>query len=351
MTQSVLPTYIAGVGARTHVGLDALQVTLASRAEKLRPRECHMVDKRGETIATCRLPNIADNLFGVERYVPLLRAPLLQAARPWFESFSPEPPPALSLSIVLPEAHWPGVDDPSLRRFGQTLVEQSAVPLDASHLSLTRGGRAGGVRALDAVDAAFARGERAVLLAGVDTYFDPDVLELLDRDCRLHGLETENGVIPGEGAGALLLTRSATVAPPIALLLARDAQFEPHPWGSDEPCHAVGMSLAMKNCCKASVGAESAAIDWAITDVANERHRVNEWQLALGRMFRAFQRDVVHDQPLLDHGELGAATMPILAAIVCTRWQLGDGAGPLALIAAHSDGSERGVYLLREYGT
>jgi 3-oxoacyl-[acyl-carrier-protein] synthase-1 len=105
------------------------------------------------------------------------------------------------------------------------------------------------------------------------------------------------------------------------------------------------MSAALRT----AAGAEyqSRQVPWVLTDVGNERHRVDEWQVAFTRMFRVFTHEVIHDQPLLMTGELGAASAAMLAAMACVRWTIGAALGDQAMIAAHSDGHERGALLLR----
>src|SRR5262249_16292730 len=132
--------------------------------------------------------------------------------------------------------------------------------------------------------------------------------------------------------------RSATVAE------------EPRPWGHPEPCTGLGMTRALRDAADASFGAESRRIGWTITDVVNERHRVDEWQAAFTRLFPAFVAEVPHEQPLLETGDVGAATVPLIVAMTCVRWQTGCGIADTALVAAHSDGVERGAVVLAQEG-
>ena len=96
---------VLGVGARSHIGLDALQTTLAVRASKLRPRACHMIDRHGEAIAMCRLPSISDHVQGLPRFVALAIPPLIQATFAWrreHESRGIEPAPLKKRSRCAP---------------------------------------------------------------------------------------------------------------------------------------------------------------------------------------------------------------------------------------------------------
>jgi 3-oxoacyl-[acyl-carrier-protein] synthase I len=119
-------------------------------------------------------------------------------------------------------------------------------------------------------------------------------------------------------------------------------ELEPRPFGSEEPCHALGMTMAIKRACSA-FGQSARRIPWVLTDVANERHRVDEWYRAQQRQFQAFSDDLRHDQPLLKTGDVGAASAPLLLVMAAVSWKIGSARGDCALIAAHSDGPERGA--------
>jgi 3-oxoacyl-[acyl-carrier-protein] synthase-1 len=336
-----------GVGARTHAGLTALQATLAARADKLRPVETHMVDRFGEPVGICRLGAIADNQTGLDRLVELGYAPLIQASYAWnrmAQARSQQIDP-LPVIVAVPPASRPGADPRLGRQLLPALESRSGVLIDHDYSSVVAEDRGGGITA-------FARAlqllERrpAVLVGGIDSYFDPDTVDWLDREYRLHGLQTENGIIPGEAAAFVLLAQRshASALTRFGQVLSADVQLEPRPYGSDEPCHGLAMTLALRNAA-GPVGAKARRVGWALTDVANERHRVDEWELAAARAFEVFADDYSHDQPLLNTGEVGAASAPLLVVMACVRWQIGCAVSDCAMIAAHSDGAERGALL------
>ena len=74
---------IVGIGARAPTGMNALQVTMTSRAKKSFPRACHMIDRVGEPIGMCRLGSIGDDVMGLPRFVALAAPAAIQASYAW----------------------------------------------------------------------------------------------------------------------------------------------------------------------------------------------------------------------------------------------------------------------------
>jgi 3-oxoacyl-[acyl-carrier-protein] synthase-1 len=337
-----------GVGARTASGLTALQVTMSARALKFAPRESHLVDRNGDAIATARLMSIGDAVIGIDRFVALGGPALTQAAFPWLVAQRQrglERP--LPVIVALPSETRPGFDPRLKKHFLRALEARSRVPIDHEKSHIVTGCRGGGVTAFTRALDELRRGADVVAVGGVDSYFDPDVLEHLDVERRLHGLETENGFIPGEGAGFVLIAarRREPSLYQYGHVLSACVENEPRPHGSEEPNLALGLTLALRRAVE-SAGLPERAIHWALTDVANERHRVDEWMYAAARNHLAFAPEAKHDQPLLKTGDLGAASAAVLVVMAATRWQTGCAVGDVAVIATQSDGPERGAMVV-----
>lgn len=340
---------VVGVGARTHTGMTALEVAMSARAGKMFPRDSHLTDRAGEPMSMCRVASIADNVMGLPRFVALGAPPLAQAAHAWMAAprLRLQERPALPVILALPSEHRPGFDARLLKELLPALAEQSKVPIDHARSALVTKCRGGGAIAFKlAIERLRAGQDHAIAVGGIDSYFDPDILEHLDREMRLHSLTCENGFIPGEGAGFVVLAarRQATSMHRYAQVLNAASELEPRPYGSAEPCHALGMTLTLKKAIE-PLGLQARRIPWLLTDVANERHRVDEFTYAKLRLFRALTDDAIHDQPLLRTGDLGAASAAVLLVMACIGWQTGCALGDCAVIATHSDGPERGALL------
>lgn len=129
-------------------------------------------------------------------------------------------------------------------------------------------------------------------------------------------------------------------------LLSAVTHLEPNPYGSEEPCIGLGITAAVRDAV-AVVGATSRRIGWALTDVANERHRVDEWSYGMTRSHQALHPNAEHEQPLLNTGDIGAASAAMLLSIASVQWQTGCAHGDCVLIGTHSDGPMRGAMVAR----
>jgi 3-oxoacyl-[acyl-carrier-protein] synthase-1 len=345
-------TTVVGAGARTHTGLTALQVTMSARAQRMDSRASYLIDKRGEPVAMCRLASIGDHVTGLERLVALGGPALTQAAFAWTSAERQRTQAARPLPVVvaLPPRTRPGVDPRLDEHLLAGLEARSRVAIDHARSTLVFGCRGGGAQAIRIALDALRDGDcDAVAVGGVDSWFDAAALEHLDAELRLHAPGTENGFIPGEGAAFLLLARRARAGSleRLGQVLSVGLAHEPRPYGSDEPCLGVGITAAVRHATLA-VGARARRIPWVMTDVVNERHRVDEWSYAMARAHEAMRRDVIHDQPLLKTGDLGAASAAVLAAMALTRWSTRCAPGDCVLLGLSSDGPERGAVLLAE---
>jgi 3-oxoacyl-[acyl-carrier-protein] synthase-1 len=114
-----------------------------------------------------------------------------------------------------------------------------------------------------ALSAIQAQQAEAVIVGGIDSYYDPDLLEWLDQEMRLHGLECENGFIPGEAAAFVVVARrgSATGMYHYAQVLGASVRPEPRPYGNPDPCHGLGMTAALREAI-APVGVSSRRVGW-----------------------------------------------------------------------------------------
>lgn len=344
MTLPRADVVVLGVGARTATGLSALAVAMTSRAGKSQARECRFVDRAGEPMCLCRLACLRDDLVGSRRLLALGAPALSEAVASWGEvqRARTQAVPPLPAVVAVPEA----MSARDARGFLEKLARDAGVSIALDRSEVIAGGRAGGAVAVARACERIARGtDDAMVVGGIDSFYDAARLEELDRAMRLHGPACENGFIPGEGAAfAVLGHRKGAGAGALAQIVGAATEREPRPYGSAEPCHGLGMTAAVK---RSLVPLGSGSIGWTITDVVAERHRVEEYLYVTGRLHE-HMTEPVHDQPLLRTGDLGAASGVTLLVLACVAFQTGTAKAPAALVMVHSDGAERGAFVVSE---
>ncbi len=124
------------------------------------------------------------------------------------------------------------------------------------------------------------------LVGGIETYYDPDVIEELLQQGRLFDGENLNSFIPGEGGAFFLIARPDVAKrarwEPLARVESAAAAQEPAPMFAEAPCQAIGLSRAL-GAIADRFRKERRQIQWWLSDLTNEDYRVHEWQLALPR--------------------------------------------------------------------
>lgn len=190
----------------------------------------------------------------------------------------------------------------------------------------------------------------AVLVGGVDTYYDPRVVDDLDRAGRLFDGERRDAFIGGEGA-ALLLVTTYRASRGLNLEALADIQTvsiadEPATLMNDVPCVALGLTRAVRAASERLV-AEKRALDWWLSDMTAEHFRAHEIQLAWPRS----AYDVMGPGGAFEHlpqhlGDLGAATMPTGIAIAIEGMRRGSPSARTCVVTGTSNREDRAAVLI-----
>jgi 3-oxoacyl-[acyl-carrier-protein] synthase-1 len=251
---------------------------------------------------------------------------------------------------------------PARMRVGRGELERGLLALFESqgleviHTVVPRGhaGFAHGV--IEACAALTARQVEAAVVGGVDTYYDPDVVESLILSKRLFDGENLDSFIPGEGGAFCLLTRGDVATrsrwPVLARIESAASNEEPAHMGTDLPCLGLGLSRPLR-AISDRLEQERRLIDLWLGDLTNENYRTQEWMLAFPRAsagVSAPESDVQFLPVFL--GDLGAATMPTGAVLAVESFLRGDLPASTCVVMGSSVGEHRGAVLLtRELGT
>lgn len=322
--------FIAGVGASTPIGFDARQTTLVLRARKVVPRRTTFAGRLGP-VGTVRARRLDDDLVGMPRW-SALAGPALR------EVLQGAPPRVAAAFVAMPPSR------PGDRQTGEgwlvDLARAGGITVDRAP-EVVRVGQAGFAAALcRAVDFLSRSPGMDVLVGGVDSHHDPELLAELDREYRLHGHGAADGFIPSEGAGFLRLSSRDDAS--FAQLVGVSAGAEV-PETPDQPWTGEVATSLFRN----AIQHHSSAPVWLVTDVNGERRRVKEWDVVRIRNRDVIADDSVTYEPYDELGDVGAASGAIYGAVVAWSFRLGIAPLPAAVVALASDGTERGVFALR----
>lgn len=300
-----------------------------------------------------RVQTLDPRLLGPDRLVALAGRALDGLG----EALERLPVPArLGVALCLREPHADG----GLRRRieqGRRRLESTVVrPLiERGHDVTLRAhdvGHAAGASACLDLGRSLAAGELDVgLVLGVDSHYDPLLLEELFAQQRVLDADSREAFVPGEAASALLLSgrqvaRRLGVAPLGAVEVAAVGE-ESATRENDVGLLGLGLSRPAVHAAK-RVKAAGDRLAWWLCDATGEPLRSQELSLVWPRAVRIAGGDAMATDLLPStFGELGAATMPTAAVLAFEGLRRGAPEGRFALVTGSSDGGARGVLLLR----
>lgn len=320
---------ICGVGAISSLGLSAAQTTAQVRAGVSGAMLSDLVDGVGDRVSIAAL-SWAD--------LPLMELPVTLPLRE-------QEIVRLAVGALTDVVQGLPAEYPALPTWGVWPERSAGVPLDNSRCAALLGprfisqqtlrGAAGSLQAVaEAASWIQMSGGLAVVVAA-DSLVHPYILATLLAEGRVKTKRQAEGLIPGQGAAALLLGDSATVArlglPRLATIGGSGSATDPLP----EP-RGDGLSAAIR---LALNGTDTLVNAWWTT-FSGERAYAQEHSTACIRSSdRCDKRHEVH-HPAMYLGDTGAAAA--LLATVCT---VSRPTRP-ALICATADGAQRAALLV-----
>ncbi|QRK12649.1 DUF4150 domain-containing protein [Archangium violaceum] len=250
MTPRYASTEIAvvGLGLCTPLGLAARNTVAECEAGTVRFFRTPVMDQEGESIRASMLTLLDPVGSRTERMLPMAVTALLEC----LGGMAAAPLHRVRMVLALPEVDSKApvdvdVLEKALREFAAPAVQWDSVPT----LRLEEG-RAGFFLALKSAVSLLKSGQASLALVGaVDSMCDVESLRRLAEEDKVLGPSNPDGVIPGEGAGFVLLAQVETarrlglsvraIIPVVALAK------EPHPFRGDSPRSAVGLAEAFKS--------------------------------------------------------------------------------------------------------
>lgn len=341
--------HIVAAGACTPIGRDAQSACAAVRAGisglSVHP---YMVDTTSKPMRAAFAPWLDIGLPGADRMEHLLFAALDEAIEPIFDC--PHGGLNLALALGLPSPR-PGVPSDLARHLASRVRQRYGSVFRAA--ASFQSGHAGGLIALRASLEQLDLGAYdACVVAGVDSYIEPESLEWLEENEQLHGAGPLNnawGFVPGEAAGTLLVMNEGAMhtygLEPLAEVLAVGVAMEHMRIKTETVCTGVGLTEAFRRAL--SFLPDEARVSDIYCDMNGEPYRADEFGFATVRTGSWFEDSSAFVAPADCWGDVGAASGTLLAclAVVAAAKTVARGRQPM--VWCSSDGGERAAAVLK----
>jgi 3-oxoacyl-[acyl-carrier-protein] synthase-1 len=343
---------VASVGARTALGATAMHTGFLLRAGCAGLMAAPLVDAAEEPVTACFLQTLDPLLVGPARAAELAVGAMREALAPLAGVA-----PSLRIRLVLcVDEHLarkgPNGAAPPAASLLTTLQAQARAIAPSTGVEVIARGAAGPGFALAEAIGGLGVSYDALLLGGVHTDYDPEVIRALESAGRLYRDDHLDALIPGEAAAFALLTRGELARRhglrACAQLHSFATAFEKATPANDESAfEATGLTVAVKKAGAPLLEARLRA-GWILTDFTFELFRIYEWQSVSIRARQILGEPHHLDSPAQRIGHLGAAAMPLHMALAYEAWRRGYAPHAVALSLAGSDGGERAALVMSE---
>ncbi len=348
MSWTSIEVRVVRCGAQTPVGLTATESAASVRAGISRIGEHpFLVGRAGERVQVARATHLSDELLGVDRWIELAIPAASEALLDLHRSAASMP--SMPLVLGLP-AERPGLPATFAEDIAAGLGRNGDLPCSFSEIVTLTCGHAAGLMAFEEGVRRISGGTSELcLVGGVDSYLQPQTLEWLDAERRLHSEIQRWGFVPGEAAGFCLLASESAVttygldAP--GRVLATATAREANVIGTDTVCVGEGLTDAFRHVLDV-LDPSNQTVDQIICDLNGERYRVDEYGFASARTseFLADASDFL--APADCWGDVGAASGPLFIMLAQAAARKGYAAGPRTLVWTSSESGERSAILL-----
>jgi len=328
---------IAGVGLVTSVGMSAAASCAAIRSKLTHPAATHFAGSDDDWIIG-HLVTLERPWTGRTKLVKMAGLAIEEA----LDGVSREQWAAIPLVLCVAEADRPGRLNGLEAEVAAEIRDEVRTQFSIDIVAMGRVGVAVALRR--ARELIYAQGRPCVVIAATDSYLHWPTLSAMETQDRLLNAGNADGFIPGEAAGAVLVTRPSSS--PGFLCTGLGFSTEPAPIRSGEPLRADGLTFAIR-AAVADAGCTIADMDYRLSDMSGEQYYFKEATIALTRTLRERKErfDIWH--PAECTGEIGAVAGVCVLAVAEAAARKGYADGRVALAHFSNDNGHRAALTLR----
>ena len=293
---------VCGAGICCAVGLTAPSASAAIRAGVTGFEELPFHDRAGKRIIGCRVPLQVRPADPVEALAKLAATSIRECLDGKDARL-----PVLVLVLVAGADSVSGVPAAGDRILGS--ISATLGRALAAESSVIAGGSAGAMHALERA-ASLLETHPSVAICGVDSYVTRRGLRALEASGRLKTDSNPDGLIPGEAAACVELSRLGSGATELRIEgfgMGHESARPP------DPVVGLGLADAMRSAlAMAKLGMED--VDFRASDLSGERAGFAEANYALARVLRVRKERFEMLHPAECVGAVGAASGPLILA-------------------------------------
>ena len=297
--------FIESTGLVCSVGLTAESACAAMRAGIANFQELPYLDNQGEPIIGAMVPGLPPDMKRGER----LGEMLAMAVADCLKDKAIQSLENIPILVGLAEPDRPGGGAGLVDKIFARMNEKLGLRFHPQLSRTITAGHTSGFEGLRIARELFKNSEvSACLVCGVDSYINASSLLWLDRHQRLKTEENSDGVIPGEGAAAVLVTKRPSPNTSMAVNIsglgfAKEAATV----FNEEPLLGIGLAEATKDALR-EAGIQLNEADFRISDVTGESYGFREQALSLSRVMRSRKEEfpIWHSSDSI--GDIGAAS-------------------------------------------
>jgi 3-oxoacyl-[acyl-carrier-protein] synthase I len=341
-----VPVDVVATGTRSPLGLRSAPTAAAFRAGINRLGEHpFLIDRLGNPMVAAVDAKLDPALSANDRCLALAQHALRELSDTLGNA---DPRPQIPLYLALPECR-PGFAQEDAAEIQARLQHTTGLAFELGPIQVYPRGHAAGALALEAASLHLSRGvDDFCIVGGVDSYFHPDTMHWLDSHRQLAGEDGRSSCVPGEGAGALLLSvRSAHLRLGLRVLasvVSCDTAIERNLIKTADLCLGEGLTAAVASAAKHLGHGER--VNDIVCDINGERYRGQEWGFVALKLARFFDDPLSYHSPAGSWGDMGAASIPLFAMLACEAALRGYAKGPRTMLWASSEQGMRGAVIL-----
>lgn len=351
MGQLTLPLYVTGSGAITAAGLTAPQTCAAIRAGLTGFSMETLSDPFGAEQTVARIPANWRLKRDAGQWLVNLAARAIREALQDASQTNPGLSERTALFLTPPESRRA---HPAYEHFAPTaLMDAILTACEMTCHPSSRavdGGPAAGLGLLDQASALLGQGAvDRVILAGVDSLVNPtDIFRLMAAD-RLAGGSNSQGLVPGEGAAAVVISARAPdnrLRPTCAILSVATAREE-NSVLSDGFSQGRAMLTALREASRKGDAYGEPFVDFVLSNGNGERYAAWESMITRARFYRTRRERTPAAMPAMSAGETGSASAALALVVARDAFAQGYAPGRVAMAEIASDDGLRSAAMLR----